>query len=86
MTQRFATDVLIIGGGAAGLTAALNLAEHARVTVLSKGDIESASDYISHMCKAGYEGVVGFNLDGSHMEWQGVSVIDFATRRPSRFA
>ena len=36
------------------------------------GDIESASDYINHMCKAGYEGVVGFNLDGSHMEWQGV--------------
>ena len=24
------------------------------------GDIESASDYINHMCKAGYEGVVGF--------------------------
>ena len=38
------------------------------------GDIESASDYINYMCKAGYEGVVGFNLDGSHMEWQGVSV------------
>jgi sugar phosphate isomerase/epimerase len=41
------------------------------------GDIESASDYINHMCKAGYEGVVGFNLDGSHMEWQGVSVVQF---------
>ena len=41
------------------------------------GDIESAGDYIRHMCKAGYEGVVGFNLDGSHMEWQGVSVIEF---------
>jgi sugar phosphate isomerase/epimerase len=41
------------------------------------GDIESAGDYINHMCKAGYEGVVGFNLDGSHMEWQGVSVIQF---------
>ena len=39
------------------------------------GDIESAGDYINHMCKAGYEGVVGFNLDGSHMEWQNVSVI-----------
>ena len=25
--------------------------------------------------KAGYEGVVGFNLDGSHMEWQNVSVV-----------
>jgi len=41
------------------------------------GDIESASDYINHMNKAGYEGVVGFNLDGSHMEWQNVSMIDF---------
>jgi sugar phosphate isomerase/epimerase len=41
------------------------------------GDIESASDYINFLCKAGYEGVVGFNLDGSHMEWQGVSVIQF---------
>ena len=41
------------------------------------GDIESASDYINFMCKAGYEGAVGFNLDGSHMEWQNVSVIDF---------
>ncbi|WP_020471731.1 sugar phosphate isomerase/epimerase family protein [Zavarzinella formosa] len=41
------------------------------------GDIESASDYINAMCKAGYEGVVGFNLDGSHMEWQNVSVIQF---------
>jgi len=43
MTQRFETDVLIIGGGAAGLTTALNLADHARVTVLCKGDIDSAS-------------------------------------------
>lgn len=41
------------------------------------GDIESASDYITFMNKAGYEGVVGFNLDGSHMEWQGVSVVQF---------
>jgi sugar phosphate isomerase/epimerase len=41
------------------------------------GDIESATDYIQHMNKAGYEGVVGFNLDGSHMEWQGVSVVQF---------
>jgi sugar phosphate isomerase/epimerase len=41
------------------------------------GDIESASDYINFMCQKGYEGVVGFNLDGSHMEWQGVSVVEF---------
>ena len=43
MTQRFATDILIIGGGAAGLSAALHLAPHARVTVLCKGDIASGS-------------------------------------------
>src|SRR5207237_8166768 len=30
------------------------------------GDIESATDYINHMTQAGYGGVVGFNLDGSH--------------------
>jgi sugar phosphate isomerase/epimerase len=41
------------------------------------GDIESASDYLAAMDKAGYASVVGFNLDGSHMEWQGVSVIQF---------
>jgi sugar phosphate isomerase/epimerase len=41
------------------------------------GDLESASDYIRFMNKAGYEGVVGFNLDGSHLEWQGVSVVQF---------
>lgn len=41
------------------------------------GDIESASDYINFMNRAGFEGVVGFNLDGSHMEWQGVSVVQF---------
>jgi len=41
------------------------------------GDIESASDYLAAMDKAGYKDVVGFNLDGSHMEWQGVSVVQF---------
>jgi sugar phosphate isomerase/epimerase len=41
------------------------------------GDLESAADYINHMNKAGFEGTVGFNLDGSHMEWQNVSVIQF---------
>src|SRR5205823_5856959 len=41
------------------------------------GDIESASDYLAFMDKAGYADVVGFNLDGSHMEWQGVSVVQF---------
>ncbi|MCY2950176.1 MAG: TIM barrel protein [Planctomycetota bacterium] len=41
------------------------------------GDLESAGDYINYMCKKGYEGVVGFNLDGSHLEWQNVSVVQF---------
>jgi sugar phosphate isomerase/epimerase len=41
------------------------------------GDIESAGDYLKAMDAAGYRDVVGFNLDGSHMEWQGVSVIEF---------
>lgn len=41
------------------------------------GDLESAHDYITAMEKHGYSGVVGFNLDGSHLEWQGVSVVQF---------
>jgi sugar phosphate isomerase/epimerase len=41
------------------------------------GDIESATDYLAALDKAGYRDVVGFNLDGSHMEWQGVSVVQF---------
>ncbi len=45
MGQRFSTDVLVIGGGAAGLSAALHLAPHARVTVLCKGEQDSASSY-----------------------------------------
>jgi L-aspartate oxidase len=36
-------DVLIIGSGAAGLTAALNLAERFRVTVLAKGGLAEGS-------------------------------------------
>jgi sugar phosphate isomerase/epimerase len=47
------------------------------------GDIESATDYITHLGKAGYgKDVVGFNLDGSHMEWQNVSVIQFIREFP----
>jgi sugar phosphate isomerase/epimerase len=41
------------------------------------GDLESANDYLRAMDRAGYGSVVGFNLDGSHMEWQGVSVVQF---------
>ncbi len=54
MSQRFSTDILVIGGGAAGLAAALQLAEHARVTVLCKGDITSAS---SHWAQGGIAAV-----------------------------
>jgi len=36
-------DVLVIGSGAAGLTAALTLAEHCRVLVLAKGALNSGS-------------------------------------------
>ncbi len=41
------------------------------------GDLESAGDYLAAMDKAGYGDVAGFNLDGSHLEWQNVSVIQF---------
>ncbi|HTG39177.1 L-aspartate oxidase [Sphingomonas sp.] len=38
-----ATDILVIGSGAAGLTAALNLADRFRVTVLAKGRLDEGS-------------------------------------------
>ncbi len=38
-------DVLIIGSGAAGLTLALQLADHANVIVLSKGPLTEGSTY-----------------------------------------
>lgn len=42
------------------------------------GDIESAGDYLRALAKAGYgTDVVGFNLDPSHMVWQGVCPIAF---------
>ncbi|RDE04738.1 L-aspartate oxidase [Sphingomonas aracearum] len=43
MTDPHSPDVLIIGSGAAGLTAALNLADHHRVTVLAKGGLNEGS-------------------------------------------
>lgn len=45
MSQYYQYDVLIIGSGAAGLTAALTLPQHLRVAVLSKGDLSSGSTY-----------------------------------------
>ena len=43
MTNPHQSDVLIIGSGAAGLTAALNLAERFKVTVLAKGGLAEGS-------------------------------------------
>jgi L-aspartate oxidase len=39
------TDVLVLGSGAAGLTLALQLADHARVTVLAKGALPEGSTW-----------------------------------------
>src|SRR5690349_19364552 len=39
------TDVLIIGGGAAGLSLALRIADRARVTILSKSSLSLGSTY-----------------------------------------
>ncbi|MFX6246370.1 FAD-dependent oxidoreductase, partial [Acinetobacter baumannii] len=43
MPQTNTSDVLIIGSGAAGLTAALNLADRFKVTVLAKGRLDEGS-------------------------------------------
>ena len=43
MADAYRSDVLIIGSGAAGLTAALNLAERFTVTVLAKGGLAEGS-------------------------------------------
>ena len=51
--QRFTTDVLIIGGGAA-LNGGANAVHYARVTVLCKGDITSGS---SHWAQGGVAAV-----------------------------
>ncbi|MDR0779243.1 MAG: L-aspartate oxidase [Pseudomonadales bacterium] len=40
-----ASDVLIIGGGAAGMSLALRVAEHAQVTILSKSSLKQGSTY-----------------------------------------
>ena len=39
----FNSDVIIVGSGAAGLTAALALAEHVKVLVLAKGTLTDGS-------------------------------------------
>ncbi len=48
------------------------------------GDIASAGDYLAAVDAAGFAKAAGFNFDCSHMEWQGVSGVDFIRqlRRP----
>ena len=41
------------------------------------GDISSAGEYLNAVDKAGFAKAAGFNFDCSHMEWQGVSGVDF---------
>lgn len=41
------------------------------------GDITSAGEYLAACDKAGFAKATGFNFDCSHMEWQGVSGVDF---------
>lgn len=43
MTRNFYHDVLVVGSGAAGMTLALQLADHCRVALLSKGSLQSGS-------------------------------------------
>lgn len=41
------------------------------------GDIASAGEYLEAVDAAGFAAAAGFNFDCSHMEWQGVSGVDF---------
>jgi len=41
------------------------------------GDIASAGEYLRAVDAAGFSKAAGFNFDCSHMEWQGVSGIEF---------
>ncbi len=45
----YSCDVLIIGSGAAGLTLALRLADHAKVMVLSKGPLSEGATYYAQV-------------------------------------
>ncbi|GLS26582.1 L-aspartate oxidase [Marinibactrum halimedae] len=45
MTNTFYHDVLIIGSGAAGLTAALHLPEHLSIAMVSKGELKDGSTF-----------------------------------------
>ncbi len=41
------------------------------------GDVTSAGEYLAAVDAAGFQKAAGFNFDCSHMEWQGVSGVDF---------
>ena len=56
MTQASDTDVLIIGSGAAGLSLALALADHAKVIILSKANLDSGS---TQYAQGGISAVLG---------------------------
>lgn len=44
------------------------------------GDLTSAAEYLAAVDAAGFEKAAGFNFDCSHMEWQGVSGVEFIRR------
>src|SRR3546814_12888971 len=43
MSENLSHDVIIVGSGAAGLSAAIALADHCRLLVLAKGDLNGGS-------------------------------------------
>ena len=44
-SSEYVSDVLIVGSGAAGLSLALRLAQHGKVTVLSKGPLNEGATF-----------------------------------------
>ena len=58
MSQHLQHDVLVIGSGAAGLTLALNLPQHLKIAILSKGSLANGSTYWA-------QGGVAAVLDGA---------------------
>ena len=43
MSKQYSHDVLIIGGGAAGMTLALKLADHADIALIAKGTLSECA-------------------------------------------